>query len=132
MPIFLEARKGTRYFVIMTTTTKTTTTTTTEDTDMTTTRYDDTLIDDASAPKVVRARTIGREWAEREWQALPEEAMEEQADQLWYPTDADALSLVADLDPDDDDHELASICNRAAAAHWDGITESYRSQHPVD
>ena len=90
------------------------------------TQYDDTLSDDACELAVLRAREAGRAWADREWDALSEEAMAEQAGESWYPSAVDARSLV---DDDNDDHELADICNAAAAERWHHLTAGYRSRH---
>jgi hypothetical protein len=86
---------------------------------MTTTKYDDTLIDDASHPLVVRARDLGRDWAEREWDACEPD----QRGQAWYPIDVDARPLVSGLDDEDDDHELATICNAAAGERWSRLAK---------
>jgi hypothetical protein len=80
-----------------------------------TTTYDDSLIDDSSHPLVIRARELGRAWAEREWDAC---FLGEQRGEAWYPSAIDARPLVDGLDDDDDDDELATICNAAAAARW--------------
>lgn len=67
------------------------------------------------------ARKLGREWAEREWANCNQD---EQRGQTWYPDDIDARCLVDGIDEEDDDHELATICNCAAAERWNQLAKS--------
>lgn len=85
--------------------------------------------DDFSHMDVVAARVAGRDWAEREWDALNEDAQREQAESSgWISTARDALPLVDFFGPESDLEdtyerraELSEICNLAAEEKWDQI-----------